>query len=330
MPEPNPSESPPNETLAVEAVGLCKRYPGGVEALRGVSFEVPRGEIFALLGPNGAGKSTTVRILTTLSAPTAGRASVMGFGVADRPWEVRRCIGCVNQSSGVDELSTGRENLDLQARIFRLPAAERRRRVDELLELFRLTDAASRLVRGYSGGMKRRLDVAMGLVHRPQVLFLDEPTTGLDPESRSVMWGEVRRLARGGLTILLTTHYLEEADRLASRVAIIDRGRVVAEGSPEELKGRLRGDRVALELRDAARTAEAEAVLGAVEGVTGVMCDGQELYAHVSHGARAVPPVVAALERAGLEVAQIALSRPSLDDVYLDATGHAYHEDAEG
>ena len=181
----------------------------------------------------------------------------------------------------------------------------------------------------YSGGMRRRLDVAMGLIHRPEVLFLDEPTTGLDPESRSVMWKEVRRLAEGGLTLLLTTHYLEEADQLAQRLAIVDGGRIVATGTPDELKGRLRGDVVSVELANRGRTAEAEAVLRAQDEVASVMVDGSRLYAQVGHGARAVPALLAVLEKAGLDVAQVSLSRPSLEDVYLTATGHAYREKGE-
>lgn len=232
---------------AIEVEGLRKTYAGGVEALRGVSFAVRPGEVFALLGPNGAGKSTTVRILTTLSAPTAGQARVAGFDVVRQPREVRRRIGSVAQSSGVDLTATGRENLTLQGHLFRIPAGALKSRVDELLGLFQLATAADRPAITYSGGMKRRLDVAMGLVHRPEVLFLDEPTTGLDPESRAVMWKEVRRLAREGLTLLLTTHYLEEADQLAQRIAIVDGGRVVAEGTPEELKRGDSGEAISLD-----------------------------------------------------------------------------------
>ncbi|HEX9940433.1 MAG TPA: ATP-binding cassette domain-containing protein [Thermoanaerobaculia bacterium] len=312
---------------AIEVEDLRKTYSGGVEAVRGLSFAVRAGEVFALLGPNGAGKSTTVRVLTTLSAPTAGRARVAGFDVVKEPREVRRRIGYVAQNSGVDVTATGRENLTLQGHLFRLPAAQLRSRVEELLHLFQLESAADRPATTYSGGMRRRLDVAMGLVHRPEVLFLDEPTTGLDPESRAVMWKEVRRLAQEGLTLLLTTHYLEEADQLAQRLAIVDGGRIVAEGTPEELKGRLRGDVVSVDLADRSRTAEAEAVLREMEGVLGVMADGSRLYAQVGHGARAVPTLLGALERAGMEVAQVSLSRPSLDDVYLTATGHAYREE---
>jgi ABC-2 type transport system ATP-binding protein len=316
-------------TPAIVAEGLRKTYRGGVEALRGVSFSVVPGEVFALLGPNGAGKSTTVRILATLVAADAGTARVAGFDVAARPREVRRRIGYVAQASGVDVLATGRENLDLQGRIFGLAPAERRRRTRELLELFQLSAAADRLVRTYSGGMKRRLDVAVGLVPRPLVLFLDEPTTGLDPESRKVMWDEVRRLAGEGLSILLTTHYLEEADRLAHRVAIVDRGTIVAAGAPEALKGGLRGDLVALELRDPARLAAARELLAAREDVLELVIDEGRLYATVEHGARRIPALVGALEAQGLEVEQVTLSRPSLDDVYLEATGHAFREDGE-
>jgi ABC-2 type transport system ATP-binding protein len=228
---------------AIEVEDLRKVYSGGVEALCGVSFAVRAGEVFALLGPNGAGKSTTVRILTTLSAPTGGQARVAGFDVVRQPREVRRRIGSVAQNSGVDPTATGRENLILQGHLFRLAAPELRARTEELLHLFQLEAAADRPAATYSGGMKRRLDVAMGLIHRPEVLFLDEPTTGLDPESRAVMWKEVRRLAAEGLTLLLTTHYLEEADQLAQRIAIVDGGRVVAAGTPEELKRGVPGNR---------------------------------------------------------------------------------------
>jgi ABC-2 type transport system ATP-binding protein len=312
---------------AIEVEDLRKTYAGGVEAVRGISFAVRPGEVFALLGPNGAGKSTTVRILTTLSAPTAGQARVAGLDVVSQPREVRRRIGYVAQVSGVDVNATGRENLTLQGQLFRLSGAALRGRVEELLGLFELATAADRPARTYSGGMQRRLDVAMGLIHRPEVLFLDEPTTGLDPESRAVMWKEVRRLAEGGLTLLLTTHYLEEADQLAQRLAIVDGGRIVAAGTPDELKGQLRGDVVSVELANRGRTAEAEAVLRVQEGVASVMVDGSRLYAQVGYGARAVPALLAVLEKAGLDVAQVSLTRPSLEEVYLTATGHAYREE---
>src|SRR6059058_1578959 len=225
---------PPMDAIVVQ--DIRKRY-GEVQALDGVSFAVREGEVFALLGPNGAGKSTTVRSLVTLTRPDSGSASVAGHDVRREQTAVRRVIGYVPQDSGVDELGTGRENLMLQGRVQGMRGRDLRARTDELLQLVGITDAANRIVKTYSGGMRRRLDIALGLVHRPRVLFLDEPTTGLDPEARVAMWSEVQRLAEAeALTILLTTHYLEEADRLADRVAIVSRGQVVVEGEPEELK----------------------------------------------------------------------------------------------
>src|SRR6516225_8478589 len=233
----------------IEAHDLVKTYPKGVRALDGLGFAVPAGTVFALLGPNGAGKSTTVKILTTLAQADSGTAMVAGLDVRARPARVRHLIGVVAQLSGADPVATGRENMMLSGRIQGLRGRDLARRTDQLLGRFGLADAAARQVRTYSGGMRRRLDVAMGLINRPQVLFLDEPTAGLDPESRSAMWAEIGRLsAAEGLTILLTTHYLEEADHLASRLAIVDRGRVVVAGTPDELKGELRGDAVHVEL----------------------------------------------------------------------------------
>ncbi|MGB6582769.1 MAG: ATP-binding cassette domain-containing protein, partial [Streptosporangiaceae bacterium] len=239
---------------AIEARHLVKIYAlrgkkHGIRALDGLDISVPRGMIYGLLGPNGAGKSTTVKILTSLARPDAGTARVEGIDVLARPGQVRHVIGVVAQRSGADPTATGRENLILQGRLYGMRGGAVRARAAELLGHFGLSEAAGRLVRTYSGGMQRRLDVALGLMHRPGVLFLDEPTTGLDPESRAAMWQEIARLASGeGLTVLLTTHYLEEADRLASRLAIVDRGRVVTSGTPDELKGELHGDAVHVEL----------------------------------------------------------------------------------
>ena len=240
--------------MAIAARGLVKTYPKGVRALDGVGFEVAAGSVFGFVGPNGAGKSTTVKILTTLSRPDSGEAEVAGIDALRHPDQVRRAIGCVAQRSGVDVQATGRENLLLQGRLYGMGGRELERRVDTMLERFGLSGAARRVTRTYSVGMQRKLDVAIGLVHSPRVLFLDEPTTGLDPEARADMWAEIERLAgEEGLTILLTTHYLEEADRLARRVAIVDRGRIVAQGTPDELKSELHGDAVHLEL-DAVET----------------------------------------------------------------------------
>jgi ABC-2 type transport system ATP-binding protein len=317
-------------TNAIEAHGLVKTYPKDVRALDGLGLEVEQGMIFGLLGPNGAGKSTTVKILTTLSRPDEGEARVGGIDVLREPREVRRRIGVVGQRGGLDPQATGRENLVLQGDIHRLPRREVRTRVDELFERFGLSDAAGRIARTYSGGMQRRLDIALGLIHRPQVLFLDEPTTGLDPEVRAAMWDEISRLAaEDGLTILLTTHYLEEADRLASRLAIVDRGRVVAEGSPDRLKSELRGDAIELELVTPATNGRVPAALAAVDGVHDVVLDGIELRARADSGPARVPAVLAALDSAGIEVATVTVARPSLDDVYLRHAGRRFDDSDE-
>jgi ABC-2 type transport system ATP-binding protein len=283
--------------------------------------------IYGLLGPNGAGKSTTVKILTSLARPDSGEARVEGVDVLARPGQVRHMIGVVAQRSGADPTATGRENLILQGRLYGLRGASVRARADELLAHFGLTEAAGRLVRTYSGGMQRRLDVALGLMHRPAVLFLDEPTTGLDPESRAAMWQEIARLAGGeGMTVLLTTHYLEEADRLASRLAIVDRGRVVTSGTPDELKGELRGDAVQVELPADADAARVRRVLEALPAVRDVVIAGRDVSARSDDGAAAVPVVLAGLQRAGVNAASVAVARPSLDDVYLRHTGRRYSE----
>jgi ABC-2 type transport system ATP-binding protein len=314
------------------AEDLRKRYKS-VEALDGVSFAVREGEVFGLLGPNGAGKSTTVRVLTTLTKPDSGRASVAGEDVVAHPQRVRSAIGYVAQDSGVDWEATGRENLLLQGRIHGMRGPSLKARVDELLGLVGMEDAADRVARGYSGGMKRRLDIAIGLVHRPRVLFLDEPTTGLDPEARAALWVEVDRLAaEQQLTILLTTHYLEEADRLAERVAIVSRGRIVVEGRPDELKAGLRGDSVTVELAEASgRADEAAAIVGAFEGATETAVEGAQLRTRVANGAQAIPGILSALDARGIPVASVTTARPSLDDVYLHYTGRDFSaEDAAG
>jgi ABC-2 type transport system ATP-binding protein len=315
---------------AIVVDDLRKHY-GDVRALEGVAFSVRAGEVFGLLGPNGAGKSTTVKVLATLTKPDSGRAEVAGHDVGREPNAVRRAIGYVPQSSGVDRDATGRENLMLQGRVQGMSGRALETRVAELLELLGLKEAADRVVRGYSGGMKRRLDVGLGLVHRPQVLFLDEPTTGLDPEARASMWDELERLAEGeSLTILLTTHYMEEADELADRLAIVSRGRVVVEGTPEELKQSLRGEAVEVELGDG-RTAEAEAVVVALEGVLEASIDGRRLRSRVASGARAIPSILSALEAKGIAVEAVTTHRPSLDDVYLHYTGREFAaEDEQG
>ncbi len=317
---------------AIEAHQLSKTYAvhgrkHGIRALDGLDLSVPQGVIYGLLGPNGAGKSTTVKILTSLARPDAGSARVAGLDVLAQPGRVRHVIGVVAQRSGADPTATGRENLILQGRLYGLRGGAVRARADELLDHFGLTEAAGRLVKTYSGGMQRRLDVALGLMHRPAVLFLDEPTTGLDPEARAAMWQEIARLAGGeGMTVLLTTHYLEEADRLASQLAIVDRGRVVATGTPDGLKGQLRGDAVQVELPADADAGLARSVLASLPEVRDVVIAGRDVSARSDDGAAAVPVVLGALQRAGIYAASVAVARPSLDDVYLRHTGRRYSE----
>jgi ABC-2 type transport system ATP-binding protein len=314
---------------AIVASELRKSYPRDVVALAGLSLVVESGTIFALVGPNGAGKSTTVRILTTLSRPDSGRASVAGIDVLEHPDRVRRAIGVVGQKAGFTPEATARENLVMQGEIYGITGKTLRSRIDDLLERFQLTEAADRLAKTYSGGMQRRLDVAIGLVNRPQVLFLDEPTTGLDPEARAELWQEIERLAGDEeMTILLTTHYLEEADRLAARLAIVDHGRIVAEGSPEALKSELRGDAIHVELAESGRDGQVAAALQPLPGLSEVLVDDRSVRARAEHGATAIPAVLAALETHGLTVASVTLARPSLDDVYLRYAGRVYGEAA--
>jgi ABC-2 type transport system ATP-binding protein len=310
--------------LAIEADGLVKSYPKGVTALDGLSFGVAPGRVFALLGPNGAGKSTAVKILTTLAKPDAGRAFVGRLDVVANPDAVRRAIGVVAQGSGVDIQATGRENLRLQGQIHGIRGRAVEARAQELLERFGLADAADRIARGYSGGMQRRLDVAMALVHDPTVLFLDEPTTGLDPEVRADMWAELAGLAsERGKTVLLTTHYLEEADQLAERIAIVDRGRVVAQGTPDELKRELRGDAIHVDLEREYNGTVSRALTD-LAAIRDVAVDGRTVRARADDGGRAVPLVLGALESHGVEVASVRVARPSLDDVYLKYTGRTF------
>jgi ABC-2 type transport system ATP-binding protein len=317
---------------AILAEDLVKTYPGDVRALDGLTFSVPEGTVFGLLGPNGAGKTTAVKILTTLSRADSGRAQVAGFDVVRDGASVRRSIGVVGQKHGVDVALTGRENLRLQGRVFGMGGKPLEDRAQALLDQLGLAEAGDRVTRGYSGGMQRRLDIAMALVQGPRVLFLDEPTTGLDPEVRAAMWQEIERLTEAeGLTILLTTHYLEEADQLAANLAIVDRGKVVVAGTPDELKGELRGDSVQVELEAAQQNGVARDALQHLDGVYEVTVDGRVVRARVAQSARAVPVVLQALESHGVPVASVTVSRPSLDDVYLRHTGRAFAEaDEEG
>jgi ABC-2 type transport system ATP-binding protein len=312
---------------AIEVHDLVKTYGGKVRALDGLSFTVEAGAIFALLGPNGAGKSTTIKILNTLSSPDSGSAKVSGFDVLREPQRVRSAIGCVAQKSGVDPEATGRENLTLQGRIYGLRGQNLRDRVNELLKRFRLSEAADSVARTYSGGMQRKLDIAMGLVHQPRVLFLDEPTTGLDPEARAGLWEDILRLANeDGITVLLTTHYLEEADQLARRLAIVDRGKLVVEGTPDQLKGELLGDAIHIEFAHPESESHVREALYGLDGLSEILVDGNSLHARAAQGATAVPGMLVALESKGLKVASVKVARPSLDDVYLHYTGRTFSE----
>ena len=299
---------------AIEARGLRKSY-GDVDVLEGVDLSVERGTMFALLGPNGAGKTTTVRILSTLLDADGGTVAVNGFDVAGSKRKVREQIGLTGQDTAVDELLTGRENLEMMARLFHLPARSVKPRAAELLAQFDLVDAAERPVKTYSGGMRRRLDLAISLITAPSVLFLDEPTTGLDPRSRSAMWETIRELLDGGTTILLTTQYLEEADQLADRIAVIDKGRVVAEGTAAELKRKVGSERLKLEFATAAEAARAHQVAG------GVLADTAVSVAIDQPGE--VRRVLNQVADAGLETTGVELSEPTLDDVFTTLTGTA-------
>jgi ABC-2 type transport system ATP-binding protein len=306
---------------AIEADGLVREFKKGPRAVDGIALAVEPGEIYGFLGPNGAGKSTTVLMLTTLLPPTAGTARVGGFDVVKQGPQVRTVIGAALQEAALDPMLTGREHLRLQATLQAMPRAERRPRAEELLERVGLADAGDRKVKGYSGGMKRRLDLALALVHRPRVLFLDEPTTGLDVQSRTALWEEVRRLARDeGVTVFLTTQYLEEADVLADRVGIIDHGRIVAEGTPEELKAEIAQPTVELEPADPADIERANAIL---EGF-GAPCESvRSVAVRLGTGQADLAGIVRALDAEGIAIAHLALHQPSLDDVFLAKTGRS-------
>jgi ABC-2 type transport system ATP-binding protein len=305
---------------AIAARDLRRTFKGGIEAVRDIDLTVERGEIFGFLGPNGAGKTTTVRMLCTLLPPTSGTARVAGLDVVAAGAEVRRRIGVALQEIGLDPVQTGRELLELQCGLYGITGRAGRDRTRELLELVGLTEAAARRIKTYSGGMKRRLDLASALVHSPEVLFLDEPTTGLDPASRMTVWEEVRRINAGGTSVFLTTQYLEEADQLCHRVAIIDDGRIVAEGTPHQLKAQMGHDVVTVSLAGA-DPSRIEATLAGVPGLERVVTEQDALALYVADGAGSIAEIVRRLDRDALEVGAISVSRPSLDDVFLSATG---------
>lgn len=310
---------------AVHAEGLVKHF-GDVKALDGIDLTVERGQVVGLLGPNGAGKTTTVRILATLLTPTAGRAFVDGHDVVKEPDAVRHAIGLTGQYAAVDEYLTGRENMRMFGELYHLSPKYVRERTAELLEWFDLTDAADRPARTYSGGMRRRLDLASSLIAKPSILFLDEPTTGLDPRSRLGMWGVIQALVDEGTTVLLTTQYLEEADQLAHDIVVIDHGRVIAHGTADALKDQIGGDRIEIAVTDAARVGRAVELLRPV-GTGEAIVDEARILMPVSGGSTVLVDAVRVLDSEGIEVSDIVLRRPTLDDVFLTLTGHVAEEE---
>jgi ABC-2 type transport system ATP-binding protein len=309
------------DDLAIEASGLAKSYRD-VRVLDGVDLNIPRGSVFALLGPNGAGKTTAVRIFTTLLRPDAGRASVAGFDVVREPERIKSQIGLAGQTVAIDENLTGLENLEMIGRLYHLSRRDARNRALELLVQFDLTDAAHRVAKTYSGGMRRRLDLGASLVALPPVLFLDEPTTGLDPRSRRQMWQVISSLVAEGSTILLTTQYLEEADELASRIAVVDAGRVIAEGTSDELKTRLGGDRIEVTVGRDSDLVRASDVARRQLGEVAIDPAQRRVSGPAREGARQLAVLVREFDAAGIELADLRLRRPSLDDVFLTLTGH--------
>ena len=309
-------------TLAIKASGLTKAY-GDVIALNGIDIEVEQGTVLGLLGPNGSGKTTTVRILATLLQADSGSASVGGFDVVTQPDEVRSVIGLTGQYAAVDEYLTGRENLELFGRLFHLSKFDAAKRATELLDRFDLSDAADRGIKGYSGGMRRRLDLAASLIGRPNVLFLDEPTTGLDPRSRQGMWSVIEDLISEGTTVLLTTQYLEEADQLANRIVVLDQGNVIAKGTSNELKSQVGGDRIEIVVEsasDVSKAAIAIAEFGSAPPITEDLI--KTILLPVAGGSTAIVNIVRKLDENNISIADIALRRPTLDDVFLSLTGH--------
>src|SRR5215469_12113582 len=313
----------------IDVRDLTKVYPDGTRAVQGVTFQVRRGEFFGFLGPNGAGKSTTIKMLITLLDKTSGEARVLGHDIGHDAAAIRRCIGYSAQEVGLDDDLTGRENLLLQGRLYHLSAAELKQRIEELLKLMDLSADADRPAGAYSGGMRKRLDLATGLIHRPELLFLDEPTTGLDPQNRAGLWKHLERLNKDeGLTIFLTTHYMEEADRLCDRLAIIDHGRIIAEGSPVNLKAQLGGDVVALTFKDEESVKErAAALLKGLPFVRDVTAGEDGTNVIVEDGGAAVPELLRVLGAAGLSVVRLSLTSPTLDDVFLKHTGHSIRQE---
>jgi ABC-2 type transport system ATP-binding protein len=315
---------------AIYAEGLVKTF-GSVRALDGVDLDVPEGTVLGLLGPNGAGKTTAVRCLTTLLRPDSGRAVVAGLDVLKQPDAVRRSIGLSGQFAAVDEYLTGRENLQMVGRLYQMRAKSAKRRATELLEQFHLTDAADRTTKTYSGGMRRRLDLAAALVVSPPVMFMDEPTTGLDPRNRQQLWEVIKQLVSGGTTLLLTTQYLEEADHLAHDIAVVDHGRVIAQGTSDQLKARTGGERVEVVVHNREHIPAASEILrGFGKGDTTVEEHMRKITVPVTGGAKLLSEIIRELDARGMEIDDIGLRRPTLDDVFLSLTGHTAEDEGAG
>ncbi|WP_018305228.1 daunorubicin resistance protein DrrA family ABC transporter ATP-binding protein [Desulfitobacterium hafniense] len=299
-----------------------------VEAVRGLTLGVQRGEIFGFLGPNGAGKTTTLRMLTTLLPIDEGKGTICGYDLVGQPQEVRRHIGYVSQLGGADWEATGRENLILAGQLYGMKRHDAEQRTGELLAVFELAELADRVVRTYSGGQRRRLEIALGMINRPEVLFLDEPTTGLDPQNRANLWEQIRKLKEGGTTIFLTTHYLDEADALSDRLAIMDCGSIVAEGTPQELKEQISGDVIQIRLANG-RTQQAKRLFDKVSFINEIRLEGENIYLYARNGAQVLPPIFAMLEAAGVQTQSVSIATPSLDDVFLKQTGRLLRDGKE-
>ncbi len=316
---------------AIVARGLSKLY-GDVKALDNLDLDVQRGSVLGLLGPNGAGKTTAVSILSTLAVADSGTATIDGLDLATQPEQIRTRLGLSGQYAAVDEVLTGRENLKMIARLYRFSSSDAKKRADELLERFDLVESADRPAKGYSGGMRRRLDLAASIVASPPILFLDEPTTGLDPRSRIELWGVIRELVSGGTTLLLTTQYLEEADQLADEIVVIDKGKAIAKGTSDELKAQMGGSRVEITIADEANIDSAKSVMESLPGRQGdveVTQSSRTLLASVDSGVESLEQVLQSLRAAGLSVTDVGLRRPTLDDVFLTLTGDAPQQDSE-
>ena len=313
---------------AIEVRNLGKEFKGGIKAVDGIDLDVNEGEIFGLLGPNGAGKTTTIRMLATMTRPTHGQAMVCGIDVTEDPDSVRRCIGIVFQDPALDDQLTGRENLDFHARMYGMPKKEREERIKEVLGLVELSDRADDLIEKYSGGMKRRLEIARGLMHRPKVLFLDEPTIGLDTQTRRVIWEHIIKLNRAyRITIILTTHYMEEADFLCGRVAIIDRGRILALDTPINLKESMGGDVISLKVDNARRMA---AVAKKMKGVKHYKVHDSTVSLTAKDGGSRIPEIIKAAEKAHIEITSVDLHKPTLEDVFIHFTGKTIRDQEPG